>query len=131
VFSLSITPRFSETDALGHINNTVVPVWFESAREPIFKIFNPDLDLSKWNLIVAKIDVSFIAQMDYQAETEIRTYVEKLGNSSLKLKQQVVQNGQIAAEGFCTLVKFNYDVQKSEPIDDTERKKLLEHQFHA
>lgn len=129
MFTLPITPRFSETDALGHINNTVVPVWFESAREPIFKIFNPSLNLTEWNLIVAKIDVSFVAQMDYQAQTEIRTYIEKIGNSSLTIRQQVIQNEVLTAEGFCTLVKFDYKTQKSTPIIDSEKNELTQHLF--
>ena len=44
-----ITPGFYETDALGHINNTVIPMWLEKARTPIFKIFTPDLDPKNGN----------------------------------------------------------------------------------
>ena len=31
--------RFYETDALGHVNNTVVPMWIETGRLPIFEFF--------------------------------------------------------------------------------------------
>ena len=58
-FKEIVATRFSDTDALGHINNTMLPIWFEGARDPIFKFFMPDLDLSKWSLILAKIEVSF------------------------------------------------------------------------
>ena len=54
-----ITPAFNETDALGHINNTVVPRWFENARVPIFKIFTPDLDPRDWHLIVVKVEIEY------------------------------------------------------------------------
>ena len=53
MLSEKLMPRFSETDVLGHINNTALPVWFEAARVPIFKIFTPDLDPKQWKLIVA------------------------------------------------------------------------------
>ena len=43
----TITPRFCDTDALGHISNTTLPVWFEGARDPIFRWFTPDLDPQK------------------------------------------------------------------------------------
>ena len=59
MFSETLMPRFSETDALGHINNTALPVWFEAARTPFFRFFTPDLDCNKWKLIVAKIEVEF------------------------------------------------------------------------
>ena len=55
MFSESFSPRFTDTDALGHINNTLVPIWFEGARDPIFKIFTPILDVTNWQLILAKI----------------------------------------------------------------------------
>jgi acyl-CoA thioester hydrolase len=35
MFSVNITPRFYETDAFGHINNTVIAGWFEAGRAPI------------------------------------------------------------------------------------------------
>ena len=31
----TITPRFSETDMLGHISNTTLPIWFEGARATV------------------------------------------------------------------------------------------------
>lgn len=45
MFKEIIKPRFNETDALSHINNTVLTAWFEGARDPIFKLFTPDLDV--------------------------------------------------------------------------------------
>ncbi len=36
MFTATFSPRFYETDAFGHVNNTVVTGWFETAREPIF-----------------------------------------------------------------------------------------------
>jgi len=54
MFSELITPRFSDTDALGHINNTMVPIWFEGARDPVFKLFMPELDPNNWQLILAR-----------------------------------------------------------------------------
>lgn len=60
MFNLQITPSFSDTDMLGHINNTVIPVWCETARRPIFELFNPGLKADQWNLIVARIEMDFI-----------------------------------------------------------------------
>ena len=57
MFTDEINTRFCDTDALGHINNTMIPRWFEGARDHIFKMFTPDLDISQWRLILAKIDV--------------------------------------------------------------------------
>ena len=37
MFTTVITPRVSETDGMGHINNTVIPIWFEAGRKGILK----------------------------------------------------------------------------------------------
>ena len=66
MFTEKVIPRFSETDALGHINNTVLPVWFEAARVPIFKFFTPDLNPHNWKLIIAKVEVSFAFKQEFE-----------------------------------------------------------------
>lgn len=127
MFVQTLSPRFSETDGLGHINNTVIPVWFESARTPIFKVFNPSLDLAKWNLIIAKIEVNYVAQMDYQLDVEIRTYISHLGKSSLTVLQVAYQKGRKVAWGEAVMVKFDYSLQASVPMTELELTVLAEH----
>ena len=112
----TITPRFAETDALGHINNTVVPVWLEQARTPIFRLFTPDLDIKQWRLIIAKIEVTFWQEILYGHPVQVRTYFEKIGKSSFHVGQEVHQRDQRCAKGTSVMVHFNYDTRKSEPL---------------
>lgn len=127
MFSRAFQPRFNDTDALGHINNASYVTWFETSRRPVFELFIPDLDPKKWNLILAKVEVDFIKQGLYQAETEIKTYVAKLGNSSVHLAHEVFQDGELIAKGIDVLVHFDYKVQKSAPIPNEIREKLEQH----
>ena len=94
-----LSPRFVETDALGHINNTVLPVWFEDARTPLFRLFTPDLDINNWHLIIAKIEVEFVGELFYGKDVEIRTYLTKLGNSSMVIAHEAWQEGRMGARG--------------------------------
>ncbi len=82
-----INPRFNETDALGHINNTVLACWFEGARDPLFRLFTADLDPVQWRLILAKFSVEFHAELFYGQLVEIRTGVSRVGNSSFDVSQ--------------------------------------------
>lgn len=127
MLTYNLTPRFNDTDALGHINNASYSTWFEEARKPIFQFFIPDLDPKKWNLIIARMEVDFLAQGHYQEQTTIKTSVEKIGNSSFVLIQEAFQKNVIICRGKAFLVHFDYGTQKSLSIPDSIREKLKDH----
>lgn len=37
MYLYDITPRFGDIDGLRHVNNTVIPGWFEQARNQIYR----------------------------------------------------------------------------------------------
>ncbi|WP_133408217.1 acyl-CoA thioesterase [Parashewanella tropica] len=123
-YTTYFSPRFSETDGLGHINNTVIPVWFESARDPIFKIFVPSLEIAHWNLILAKISVDFKAPTFYGSEVKVITSVSRIGNSSFEVHQKCYQNDELTAEGRTQMVHFDYETNRSQPISKEIRAQL-------
>jgi len=129
MFTEKLMPRFSDTDALGHINNTKVPTWFEGAREPIFRFFIPDLDPNKWQLIIAKIEVSYHGQLFFGQEVEIRTYISRIGGASFDVYQELWQHGEKCVSGTATMVNFDYQTQSSKKISDEIRAELSKHMY--
>jgi len=127
MFSETITPHFSDTDALGHINNTKPPVWFEGSRAPIFKFFTPDLDPKKWQLIIAKIEVSYHGQLFYGQDIEIRTFISRIGGASFDVYQELWQHGEKCVSGTASMVHFDYQAQCSKKIPDDIRAQLATH----
>ena len=118
------TPRFSETDALGHINNAVVSVWFEEARKDLFRLFNPDLSIAKWNLILRKVEVEFLAQIQFGSDVTVETVVKHVGTTSFGAGQRALQNGHEVARGSSILLYFDYESQTKAPIPDDIRSEL-------
>lgn len=123
----NVTPRFGDIDGLRHINNCMLPQWFELAREPLFRLFHPDLSLEGWQLIMARISVDFVAQMRLGSDIEIRTYVKKIGRSSMTVYHEAWQSGQIGAKGEAVIVYYDFVNQKSLPIPEDIRKSLERH----
>ena len=123
-----ITPRFSDTDALGHINNTVFAVWFEGARRDVFKIFTPELNLQQWPLIIASIKLDYHAQTHFQADVELRTYISRIGSSSFDVYQEAWQNGVKTVSGTAVMVQFDYAANKAKAISSAQQQQLLAHQ---
>ena len=124
MLSEKLMPRFSETDVLGHINNTALPVWFEAARVPIFKIFTPDLDPKQWKLIVAKVEVTFKGELFYGQEVEVKTAIERLGSSSFVILQHAWQHGECCAEGKTVMVRYDFANKSSQPLSEEEKQQL-------
>ena len=127
MYNQTIQPRFNETDALGHINNTVLTQWFEGARDPIFKLFTPDLNTKQWRLILASISVQFKAELFYGLPVELRTGVSMVGNSSFEIHQEAWQQGVKTVSGTAVMVQFDYNSNKAVTITAEQKHKLMQH----
>ena len=120
----TIRPRFSETDALGHINNTVIPVWFLQAREPVLQYFQIGDAAREIALAVVRMEVDYLAETEFGSDVTVTTEVKRIGNSSFALRQEVHQGGQCTARGITVLVHFNPQSRKSEPLPQSARSAL-------
>lgn len=122
--STELQPRFNETDALGHINNTVLATWFEGARDSVFRVFSPRLDPQTWQLILAKFSIEFHAELFYGQPVEIRTWVSRMGTSSFDVSQEAWQQGQRCASGVAVLVHYDFAGKTSKPLTELQRQTL-------
>lgn len=127
IFTTMIEPRVSETDGVGHINNTTLPVWLEAGRLELFKLFTPDLNFKKWKMIILKTSVEYTAMMYFGQPVEIKCWIKKLGNSSIELYEEVWQKGIMCAKAETIYVNFDLEKQKSEPIPMNIRELLKQH----
>lgn len=131
MFIEKITPRFSETDVLGHINNTVLPVWFEAARTPIFRFFTVDLNPHDWKLIIAKVEVSFVGELFYGHEVEIKSMIEHIGSSSFVIRQEAYQQEKCCAIGKTVMVRYDFKAKTKQVLSSEEKAALNEHLYVA
>lgn len=121
MYKHTIQPRFNETDALGHISNTVLPSWFEAARAPLFEDIIPGWTVGNWPIILAHIEVDFIQQIFVGTDVDITTQIQKVGNSSFTVYHEAFQNSKIVASGNAVLVFFDFKAQKTTPIPNEIR----------
>lgn len=123
----SFDVRFCETDALQHVSNTALVAWFEAAREPIFRMFTPELDLQNWPLILASYKVNFLAQIFYGKPVTVKTFISRLGNSAFDVFQELWQDDKLCSSGVTTMVHFDYNTQRSAPIPNEVKAMLHTH----
>ena len=129
MFSIIISPRFGDVDALGHINNTVLAAWFELARNPLFRFFEPDLNLSHetWPLIMAHTDFDFLDELFYQYDAEIRTCISRIGTKSFTVYHEAWQQGRLCVKGSAVIVHYDFMTKQSTPIPEEKKKLLRDH----
>lgn len=127
MFTTAITPRVSETDGAGHVNNTVAPVWLEAGRREVFRIFSPDLRFDDWHLALVNTNLDYVAQIYWQQAAEVRTWVDRVGNTSFRLYEEIWQGTRLCVKGTVTYVHFDYATQQSRPVPAQARTRLLEH----
>lgn len=131
MFETIIHPRVSETDAVGHINNTVIPIWFEAARSDLFAVFGPPDDFSRWRMIVAGFTVNFERELTYPAPVTARVWIERIGTSSLTLHEELHQHGARCAVSSTHYVNVNPDTKRPERVSDEIRLALEPHMLPA
>ncbi len=127
MFTLTVTPRFGDVDGLRHINNTRLPEWFELARNPIYRLFSPTLELEGWEWIMARIAVDFVAQMRMASDVEIRTFIVRIGTSSITVGHEAWQDGVLCARGEAVIVHYDFADRRAIPVPAHIRAALAEH----
>jgi acyl-CoA thioester hydrolase len=119
-YRTDIQVRFNDTDALGHLNNTAYALYAEQARVMFFH----SLGMEKITLILAHISLDFRKQVTFGDSVYVETKVEKIGNSSVTLLQNVFANNVLAVETKSVVVLFDYEAQKPKKIPNDLRRGL-------
>lgn len=127
MYTHTITPRMGDCDGLRHINNTKIPEYFEQARNPVFRLFSPDLDFEHFDLIMAHLEVDFLHAMVWGLEVEVRTFITHVGNSSFTVSQQAWQGGRLCARGHVVIVHYSHAEGHSKPLTPEQRDWLQQH----
>ncbi len=130
-FHITMTVRFGDVDALGHVNNAKYLTYMEQARVSYAR------DILGWNtvfsalgLIMANAWVEYKSALQFGERVYVFARCTRLGNKSFDMayllrRDQDGQPGDIAATGFTGLVAYDYAAQQTVPIPEDWREKML------
>lgn len=106
-------------DYYGHVNNTRFLEFLEDARWDFKEKFLDIDNLHKENIgfITVNINVNFLSSVSLGETLEISTSIKEVGNTSLKLKQDIhSKSGKHILEAVVTQVLFDFSKRKPVPI---------------
>ena len=120
----SITPRVSETDGAGHINNVTSAIWFEAGRRTIFQAFTPDLSFDRWAVAVISMEIRYKRQIYMSSEVTVLTWLRAIGRTSFHVNEVIMQDGSVCSVGRCSYVHMDYAISRPTPISEDVRSRL-------
>jgi acyl-CoA thioester hydrolase len=94
--------RWSDTDALGHLNNTSYASYAELGR----------------------LAIDFRQQASYGMPVSVETWVERIGRSSITMRQDILADGEVAAHARSVAVQFDYATQRPLELSPEARERL-------
>jgi len=126
-----IEVRFSDLDAMRHVNNAVYLTYIEEARISYFnEVFKRDKSSLEYSAIVARIEIDYLQPINLGDKVEIFTRVSKLGNKSTDIENLILidrDGNKIAAASVLTkLVAYDYKKLQSIQIPEDVRRKIEE-----
>ncbi|MGA7838037.1 MAG: thioesterase family protein [Ignavibacteriaceae bacterium] len=124
---ISIKVRFSDLDAMGHVNNATYLSYLEEARIAYYNdVMKKKSDSLDFNAVVARIEIDYVSQIRLGDKVEIYNRTSKIGNKSSEVEHLIVvadKNEKIvAAKAVTKLVSFDYKKNQSVPVSDKARK---------
>ncbi|MFZ5947562.1 MAG: acyl-CoA thioesterase [Stygiobacter sp.] len=110
---INIKVRFSDLDAMQHVNNATYLTYLEEARIEYFnKIFDRSKSDLNFQAVVGKIEISYLYPIELGDDVEVYTRVSKLGNKSADVEHLIaVKKGNKiinSAESITKLVFYDY-----------------------
>ncbi len=118
--------RFSDTDAMGHVNHARFATLFEDTRIGLLRdLAGRGDDLTSHGVILARLEIDYVRPLVLDDNpVTVQARVVRIGTSSFSIDYVLEQHGAICARGLSVLVAYDYTAGRSRPLAAAERAQL-------
>lgn len=122
-FTLAVQATLRDTDAFGHVNNSVYVNWLEEVRTSYVCTRRGMTTLDQVDFILASTTVHFRSPVFMLETIDMRCAPIRLGRSSwdLAYEGRARDGGRLVVEGTSTQVQYDYATRRPAPIPDSWR----------
>jgi acyl-CoA thioester hydrolase len=126
-----IEVRYGDLDPQGHVNNAKFLTYFEQARIEYWiqmGFFSRDQSFMEIGVIIADVHITYLEPVYFGQNIKVGVRVVRLGNKSMNWEQNVVDadTGRELARGELVVVTYDYKQEKTIPIPQRWREKIIE-----
>lgn len=108
-----VTPvqlRFNDVDILGHVNNIVYFALYDLAKAHYMQtVMKGQMNWQRVESVIANVNCSYIKQIKFGEEIEVRTRCIHLGERSFTLRQCLVETPTQEIRSICDTVMVCFD----------------------
>ncbi len=124
-FACPVEVRFSDVDAMNHVNNAVYLTYMELARVRVWRErFGFSGSAREIPVIVARIAVDYRSPIGLEDPVVVGIGVTHVGRTSFTFRYRVEAAGRLAAEAESVQVCFDYAAGRPVPVDGDLRRRL-------
>lgn len=124
--------RFKDIDKVGHVNNANYVTYFELARVDYFNAMAGNdikMDWTGESVILARIEMEYKQPVFLEDKVFCYTWVSRIGTKSFDMScsiVRVVDGIEVeAAQGLAIIVCFDYRTNKTIPVPEKWKSKML------
>lgn len=120
-----VAVRWSDFDALGHVNNAVFLTYLETSRDRFFHALVGDTFL---DLVLVRVELDFRAEIPLGTEeVVVRCEAVEIGRTSMRTRECILlRDGTVAAESQTVIVARDSSTRSARPWTDEERAVLTD-----
>ncbi|WP_417683797.1 acyl-CoA thioesterase [Roseibium sp.] len=116
--------RYGDCDPQGHVNNAVFSTFLETGRtEMLYAGDEPIVD-DGCGYVIARLELDYLAELTWPGSVEIGTRIAELGRSSVKIVQEIFQDGVAKAQAHSVLVQVNLTTRRSQALSERALNRL-------
>ena len=110
--TITVVPRYAETDKAGVVHHSVYPVWFEMGRTELLRangLAYTDLEQSGVLFVVAELFIKYRRPAMYDEKLQLETHCSAVTASKVEHSYKLMRccDGAILAEGSSVLACVN------------------------
>jgi acyl-CoA thioester hydrolase len=121
-----ISPRFRDTDAMGHVNNAVYVTYLEVARQEYWRAITGAEDYRLVPFILAHVTCDFRSEALVNEALLLGIRCDWIGGKSFAFGYEIREKttGRLVVEALSIQVCYDYERKQSIPMPDPLRRQL-------
>ncbi|WP_340109920.1 thioesterase family protein [Pikeienuella sp. HZG-20] len=119
-----VTLRFSDQDAMGHVNNVAYAALFEAGRLGLFIDLFDGMGEQHFNFVLAHLAIDYLQEMRFPGEVQVGGRVLRVGGKSVTTAYGAFLDGVCHATSISVNVFFDPATRRSRPFSANIRERL-------